>query len=126
MVFRLSSLILLAFVFLTACRDELKTKEKVQEAVVERLKTHSGLELKDLDITTTDVQFDKNKAIATVAFHPKGDMSVNSGMSMKYNLEERAGKWVVTGVNSAGGSPLSTHPPIAPGMGDGALPAGHP
>jgi hypothetical protein len=125
MVFRLFFPILLAFVLLTACRDELQTKEKVQEAVVERLKAHSGLELKDLDVTTTDVRFDKNKATATVAFHPKGDMSVNSGMTMKYNLEERDGKWVVTGVNNSGGSPLSTHPPVLPAPGD-SLPAGHP
>jgi hypothetical protein len=126
MVFRLSCTVLFACVFLTACRDELKTKEKVQEAVVERLKAHSGLELKDLDVTTTDVQFDKNKATASVAFHPKGDMSVNSGMTMKYNLEERDGKWVVTGVNNSGGSPLTTHPPVMPGAGDGTLPSGHP
>jgi hypothetical protein len=124
MVFRQSYTILLALVALTSCSDPLKTKEKVQEAVVERLKAHSGLELKDLDVTTTDVQFTKNKATATVAFHPKGDMSVNSGMTMKYNLEERDGKWVVTGVNNSGGAPLSTHPPL--GAGDSAIPAGHP
>ncbi len=126
MVFRLSLTIFVAFVFLTACRDQLKTKEKVQEAVVERLKVHSGLDLKDLDVNTTDVQFEKNKATATVAFHPKGDMSVNSGMTMKYSLEERDGKWVVTGVNNSGGSPLSTHPPVTPGPGDSSLPPGHP
>jgi hypothetical protein len=126
MVFRLLCTILLIFVFLAACRDDLKTKEKVQQAVVERLQAHSGLELKDLDVTTTDVKFDKNRAVATVAFHPKGDVSLNSGMTMKYSLEERDGKWVVTGVNTAEGSPLSTHPPVAPGAGEGSLPAGHP
>jgi len=126
MVFRLSSTIFVAFVFLTACRDALKTKEKVQEAVVERVKLHSGLDVNNLDVTTTDVQFDKNKATATVAFHLKGDMTVNSGMTMKYNLEERDGKWVVTGVNTSGGSPLSAHPPLTPGAGDSSLPPGHP
>ena len=95
MVFRHFCTILGAFVFLTACRDELKTKEKVQQAVIERLEAHSGLDLKALDVTTTDVNFDKNKATATVAFHPKGDTSVNSGMTMKYNLEET--QWKVGG-----------------------------
>lgn len=129
MVFRLSCAILAAFVVLSACRDELKTKEKVQQAVVDRLQEHSGLDLKALDITTTDVQFDKNKAVATVAFRPKGDTSINSGMTMKYNLEERDGKWVVTGVNNAHGSPLGTHPPVGQspmGQPDGQLPPGHP
>jgi hypothetical protein len=130
MVFRLSCTICAAFVLLVACRDELKTKEKVQQAVIERLESHSGLDLKALDVTTTDVNFDRNKATATVAFHPKGDASVNSGMTMKYNLEERDGKWVVTGVNNAQGSPLGAHPPVdQPPVGqpgDGQLPAGHP
>jgi len=125
MVFRRKLIIVLpAFVLLTACRDELQTKEKVQQAVIDRLQQHSGLDLKDLDVTTTDVAFDKNKATATVAFHPKGDQSVNSGMTMKYNLEERDNKWVVTGVNNAHGSPLGAHPPVDPS--GASLPAGHP
>jgi hypothetical protein len=134
MVFRVSFTILAGFVLLTACRDPLQSKEKVQAAVVERLQAHSGLDLKDLDVTTTDVQFERNKATATVAFHPKGDTSVNSGMTMKYNLEERDGKWVVTGVNSPSGSSFGAHPSDgvppaggpATGAGDGALRPGHP
>ena len=129
MVFRLLCALLITFVFLTACRDKLKTKEKVQEAVVARLEAHSGLDLKALDVTTTDVNFENNKAIATVAFHPKGDPSINSGMTMKYTLEERDGKWIVTGVNNASGSALSPHPPVAPGADGGngePLPPGHP
>jgi hypothetical protein len=129
MVFRLSCALLIAVVFLIGCRDKLKTKEKVQQAVIERLEAHSGLDLKALDVTTTDVNFEKNTATATVAFHPRGDTSINSGMTMKYTLEERDGKWVVTGVNNAHGGALSLHPPMTPGTdGSGAaqLPPGHP
>lgn len=129
MVFRLSLTLFVTFLLLTACRDKLQTKEKVQEAVLERLQAHSGLDLAQLDVTTTDVNFEKNKATATVAFHPKGDPSVNSGMTMKYNLEERDGKWVVTGVHSADGSAMPGHPPLNGGgdsMGQGQLPPGHP
>jgi hypothetical protein len=127
MVFWQFCTILAALVFLTGCRDELQTKEKVQQAVIDRLQEHSGLDLNSLDVTTTDVNFDKNKATATVAFHPKGDTSVNGGMTMKYNLEERDGKWVITGVNNAHGAALSGHPPVTPpGLGDGQLPPGHP
>jgi hypothetical protein len=129
MVFRLSSMLLIPLLLLTACRDKLQTKEKVQEAVLERLQSHSGLDLAQLDVTTTDVNFEKNKATATVAFHPKGDTAVNSGMTMKYNLEERDGKWVVTGVNSGSGSAMPGHPPLdgaADSTGQGQLPPGHP
>lgn len=130
MVFRLICTLLISLAFLCACRDRLKTKEKVQEAVIERLEAHSGLDLKALDVTTTDVNFEKNKATATVAFHPKGDPSINSGMTMKYTLEERDDKWVVTGVNSASGSAMGAHPPLSPGASDGSgagqLPPGHP
>ncbi len=126
MVLRLSSTILAVFLLLTACRDDLKSKEKVQQAIVERLQSHSGLDLKDLDITTTDVQFDKTKAVATVAFHSKSDTSVNSGMTMKYNLEERDGKWVVTGVANAEGTPMSMHPMTPGSGGNPTLPPGHP
>jgi hypothetical protein len=129
MVFRLSYALLTTLVLLSGCRDKLQTKEKVQEAVLDRLKTHSGLDLAQLDVTTTDVIFEKNKATATVAFHPKGDASVNGGMTMKYNLEEQDGKWVVTGVKSGNGSAMPGHPPLtgaSDGMGQSPLPPGQP
>lgn len=73
----------------------------------------------ELDVSTTAVSFDKNLAFATVAIHPKGDSNVQHGMSMKYTLEERSGKWVV--LNAGGpklGGPASPH--------SGSLPSGHP
>jgi hypothetical protein len=104
----------------------MQSKEKVQEAIMKRLETHSGLDLKSLDVTTTSVAFDKNMAYATVAFHQKGDASVNSGMVMKYTLENRDGNWTVVKVgnmqeNATGGSAL---PPGHPQVGN--LPPGHP
>jgi hypothetical protein len=134
MVFRQWLLILAVFV-LAGCRDNLKTKEKVQEAIFDRLKAHSGLDLNSLDVTTTDLSFENNKAYATVAFHVKGDPAVNGGMSMKYTLEERDGKWVVTGINSTHGRSMgathgdTTHGGSPDGLGENTgspLPAGHP
>ena len=125
MVFRVSCALLISLVLLTSCQDRLKTKENVQAAVMERLQAHSGLDLSALEVTTTDVNFEKNKATATVAFHPKGDASINSGMTMRYTLEERDGKWVVTGVNNAHGGGMSM-PPMTPGGAGGELPPGHP
>ena len=107
----------------------MKSKEKVQAAILEHVGNKTGLDLNSLDVTTTSVSFDKNMAYATVAFHPKGDTAVSHGMAMKYTLENRGGKWVVVGVSnpqggvmgqSSGGSQLPPgHPPL-----DGAGPAG--
>jgi hypothetical protein len=107
----------------------MQSKEKVQEAIMKRLETHSGLDLKRLDVTTTSVTFDKNMAYATVAFHQKGDTSVNSGMVMKYTLEDRDGNWTVVKVgnmqeNAPHGDSMGALPPGHPKVGD--LPAGHP
>lgn len=86
---------------------------------MQRLQAHSGLDLNSLDVNTTSVSFDKNLAYATVAFHPKGDSNVNSGMSVKYTLEARDGKWTVVKVGDASGHGA---------MGDSGatLPPGHP
>lgn len=113
--------------FLTACRDEAKSKAQIQQAIVDRLQQHSGLDLNAIDINTTDVKFDKNTAAATVSFHPKGDNTVNGGMTMTYALEERDGKWVVTGVKGMNGMPghPSTAGPLN-GTGTGEMPPGHP
>ncbi len=118
---RPSAALLILILGLASCRDSLHNKEKVQDAIVQRLKTSSGLDLANLDVTTTAVNFKKNLAYATVAFHPKGDPSVNSGMTMNYTLEDRDGKWVVVKVGDSQGH----------GMGHGAagateLPPGHP
>jgi hypothetical protein len=110
-----------ATVVLAGCGSGLRSKEKVQQAIVERLQTRSGLDLNSLDVTTTSVSFDKNLAYATVAFHPKGDSRVNSGMVMKYTLEDRDNKWVVIKVGDAQG-----HTGMGTGSGADALPPGHP
>jgi hypothetical protein len=119
----------LAVVSLTGCGNGMKSKEKVQAAILERIQSKTGLDVNALDVTTTSVSFDKNMAYATVAFHPKGDTVVSHGMAMKYTLEDRGGKWVVVGVSnpqggvmgqSSGGSQLPPgHPPL-----DGAGPEG--
>ncbi len=119
-VLRTPSAALVLVVLLAACGPNIRSKEKVQEAILQRLQAHSGLDLQSLDVTTTSVSFDKNLAYATVAFHPKGDTSINSGMTMKYTLEDRNGKWVVVKVGG-----LSGHGMTGSGT-SGELPPGHP
>jgi hypothetical protein len=110
----------LVFSFVLGCSGN-RSKAQVEKAIMTRLQTHSGLDLKELDITTSSVSFNKNKAYATVAFHPKGDTNVLSGMVMKYTLEQRDGKWVVVDIGDSQGHSMTNS------MGGGSqLPAGHP
>ena len=122
MVLGRSSALLLAIVVLTGCGADIRTKEKVQQAIVERLENRSGLDLKSIDVSTTAVSFDKKMAYATVAFHPKNESNVNSGMVMKYTLEDRDGKWVVVNVADSQGHGASGRMPNPAGQ----LPPGHP
>ncbi len=122
MVLRPPATLLLVIVLLTSCRASIKNKEKVQDAILQRLQTSSGLDLKSLDVTTTSVTFDKNVAYATVAFHPKNDPSITNGMTMKYTLEDRDGKWVVVNVADSQGHGLAGHT----AAGADQLPPGHP
>jgi len=111
-------------ILLSGCGNRIKSKEKVQEAIINRLRARSGLDVNSLDITTTSVTFQKNMAYATVAFHPKGDTSLNGGMTMKYTLEARDGKWAVVTVGDSQGH-AQNHG--APDDSSGTpLPAGHP
>jgi hypothetical protein len=122
MVLRAQSTALTVLLLLAGCGRDIKSKEKVQEAILQRLQARSGLDLNSLDVTTTSVSFEKNLAYASVAFHPKGDSNVSSGMVMNYTLEDRNGKWVVVKV---GGS--QNHMGMsANGSGADRLPPGHP
>jgi hypothetical protein len=122
-VSRLLPSCLTCLLVLGACNNGLKTKEKVQAAIVDRLQNHSGLDLKSVDVSTTNVTFENNIAYATVSFHPKDDPSVNGGMSMRYTLEARDGKWQVTKVGDSAGHATSN---AAQAGAHDSLPPGHP
>jgi hypothetical protein len=121
-VLRVSAALLVATAVLASCGNSIRSKERVQEAIINRLQAKSGLDLNSLDVATTSVSFEKNIAYATVAFHPKSDPAVNSGMVMKYTLEARDGKWVVVNVSgSQGHGTMRQNSPNA-----NTLPPGHP
>jgi hypothetical protein len=116
-----------AVILVSSCGKSIRSKEEVQKAIVARVESKSGLDVKSLDVTTTSVSFEKNLAYATVAFHSKGDPSVNSGMVMKYTLEEQGGKWVVTKVGDSQGNGMMSHMNAGhQGPGQDTLPPGHP
>ena len=122
MVSRLAPIaFLLVFLILSGCSGN-RSKAQVEQAIITRLQTHSGLDLKDLDVTTSSVSFNKNMAYATVAFHPKGDTNLRRGMVMTYTLEQRDGKWVVVGVGDSQGRSMGGHS----ATGGAQLPPGHP
>ena len=123
MVSRLSPFCLSCLLFVVACGNDLKTKDKVQAAILDRLQAHSCLDLKSMDVATTNVSFENNLAYATVSFHPKDDPNLKGGMSMKYTLQARDGKWVVTKVGDSAGHSMSN--PMQNGSGEN-LPPGHP
>lgn len=112
---------LVVLVVLTSCRTSNQNKEEVEAAIQHRLQASTGLDLKSLDVTTTSVTFDRNLAYATVAFHPKNDPSIVNGMTMKYTLQNRDGKWTVVGVADSQGHGLAGHTAAAQD-----LPPGHP
>ena len=114
--------LLVVFVVLTSCRTSNQNKEEVEAAILHRLQASTGLDLKSLDVTTTSVTFDRNLAYATVAFHPKDDPSIVNGMTMKYTLQNRDGKWAVVSVADSQGHGLAGHTSAAAQD----LPPGHP
>jgi hypothetical protein len=122
MVFRVFYLSLAAALWLTGCQNDMKSREKVQQAILSRLQEHSGLDLKNLDVNTTAVTFNKNMAYATVFFHPKNDSKLDGGMTMKYTLTTRDGKWVVVNVADSQGHGM----PGKSSAGSSELPPGHP
>ena len=122
MVLRAGVLVFCLASLFVSCGPNMHSREKVEAAIRARLQAHAGLDLNQLDMSTTDLKFDKNLAYATVAFNPKGDTNLNSGMVMKYTLEDQHGKWVVIHVGDTQGHAM----PSQAGMDGNTLPPGHP
>jgi len=102
---------------LAACNRGNTDKEAVRQAIIDRV-SRQGINVGGMDLTVSSVEFNGNKADATVSFAPKG--SPGAGMSIVYHLEQQGGKWVVLGRKDSGGAP---HGGAVPG-GAGANPHG--
>jgi hypothetical protein len=114
---------------LAACNRGNGSQEAVRQGVIDFVAAR-GLNIQGMNVDLTSVQFNGNQADATVEFTPKGGPA-GSGMSMKYQLQQQSGKWVVTGrkdagpPHGAGGQPSGQAPMENPhGGGMGAPPAG--
>ena len=75
----------------------------MRQGIVDHLQARQ-FNMATMDLDLTSVQFNGAHADATVSVYAKGT-SAAQGMSMKYQLEQQGGKWVVVGRNDAGGAP---------------------
>ena len=75
-----------------------------------------GLNMSGMDVALSDVHINGSQADVTASITPKGGPAGN-GMSVKYHLEQRNNKWVVTGRQDTGGG--APHGSVAPGMAGG-------
>jgi hypothetical protein len=115
-------------VCLAGCHRGLQDKDAVRQGVLDHL-AQVQLNVASMNVEVTSVQFNGNQAEATVAFSPKGGNAAQ-GMTMRYQLELKSGRWVVMGRKDAGSSPHGGGMPSAmppPGMenphGGGKMPS---
>lgn len=90
-------------VCLAACNRGNNNKDAVRQSVIDFV-AGRGLNVSGMNVDLSAVTFNGNQADATVSFTPKSGPA-GSGMSMSYQLEQKDGKWVVTGRKDAAGSP---------------------
>jgi hypothetical protein len=88
---------------LAACNSAKKNNDAVRQGVIDYL-AQRGLNTQQMNVSVTNLEMNGSQADATVAMTAK-DGSPGTGMSMKYHLEEKAGKWTVVGRQDTGASP---------------------
>ena len=64
-----------------ACNRAPENKDAVRQGIMDHLGKNSGLDLKAMDVDVSNVNFQGDKATATVSFKPKS--SPDAGMSME-------------------------------------------
>jgi hypothetical protein len=114
-------------VCLAGCNRGVQDKDAVRQGVLDHL-AQVRMNVASMNVEVTSVQFNGNQAEATVSFSPKGGNPAQ-GMSMRYQLELKGGRWVVVGRNDSGSSPHGGGgmPSAPPGMenphGGGKMPS---
>jgi hypothetical protein len=104
--------VLLLIVSLAACNGARKNNDAVRQGVVDYL-VAKGFDIpKAMTVSMTNLEVKGDQADATVSISPSGGNPAQ-GMSMKYHLEQKGGKWVVVGRKDSAESP----------HGGGAMPA---
>jgi hypothetical protein len=81
-------------VSLAACNRGTQSKDAVRQGVLDYLSS-KGLNMSGMNVDVTAVQFNGDRAEASVSITAKGTQG--GGMSPVYVLEQKGGKWAVTG-----------------------------
>lgn len=119
---------LLTVLLLTGCNRGSQNKDAVRQGLIDYLSARKDLNISSMDVNVSSVQFTGNRAEATVSFTPKG-VAASQGMTMRYQLEQQSGRWVVVGKQDSGhaGSvpPGSANPHEGGVTPDGANPHGN-
>jgi len=117
--------VLLLLAGLTACNRGNQSKEAVRQGVLDHLSGRS-LNLAAMDVDVTSVQFNGDKADATVVFTPKGG-NPSQGMTLHYQMQEKSGRWGVVGTLDSGHAASAAPGVPNPHDGEGEPPpAGNP
>jgi hypothetical protein len=118
---RIASL-LLVLLTLAACNRGSQSKDAVRQGVLDYL-AGKGLNMGGMDVKITDVKFNGERAEASVSITAKGGPQ-GTGMSPVYLMEQKNGKWTVTGRKETGEPPhgAGAMPPGAANPHGGAVP----
>jgi len=73
-----------------------------------------------MDVDISSVQFNGDKADATVLFTPKG-AKPSQGMTLHYQMQQKSGRWEVVGTEDSGHS-ASVAPGVPDPHGEGGAP----
>ena len=99
------SLVLLLLAGVAACNRGNQSKDAIRQGVLDHLAGRS-LNIASMDIDVTAVQFNGDKADATVVFTPKG-VSPSQGMTLRYQMQQKSGRWEVVGTQDSGHAGLT-------------------
>jgi hypothetical protein len=99
---RIASL-LLVLLSLAACNRGNQSKDAVRQGVLDYLAS-KGLNMAGMNVEVTAVQFNGERAEASVSITAKGG-AAGTGMAPVYVLEQKGGKWAVTGRKETGEAP---------------------
>jgi hypothetical protein len=124
------ALALVSMMLLAGCKKSIADNNAVRQAIVDHLSSR-GMNVSTMKIDITKVDYQNDKAVATVAFSPRD--TPGGGMSMTYNLAHENNRWVVKGRQSGAGEhgagmqdPHGAMPMPPPTGSSPDLPSGHP
>ena len=98
------ALLLTAALFgLTACKNQTHDNDAIRAGILQHLNSIGTLNMSAMDMDVRSVSVTGNQAHAEVEFRAKTSGAPGGGMQVAYDLEKRAGGWVVLKSQPLGG-----------------------